>query len=235
MKIDPRFKDTEFVVEADSYARQTIWEQWSTQAMFKRPNCNNINWEQDSMGCVLQIGTLDNRPVNIEFYWAKLIGHLVLFYHPCSQVVDHAMIETWIKKYCNPQWDNGRRAHCDASNFHHVISYIRETAAKRLINDARTHADEGNPDDAAMRKIMHPLNNPIQITVDKPIACVPVKREGNKLILDGSIQIARDDTLWALLPKQFQVMDGNNNPIPPSGKFLITVESIDPYHLVADI
>lgn len=149
MKIDPRFKDTEFVVEADSFAHQTLWEQWSTEALFTRPHCNNIQWEQDSMGFMDTIGQLADMPVCVSFFWAKLNGHLILFYNATSAVVDHRMIESWLKKYCNPQWDNGRRAHCDASNFHHVVSYVRESAAQCLINNARAHADEGNPDDAA--------------------------------------------------------------------------------------
>jgi hypothetical protein len=142
MKLDPRFKNTEYAVEADSYTRQSLWEQWSTQAMFKRPNCNNINWEQDCMGCLLQIGQLDNRPVNIEFYWAKLNGHSILFYNACSQLVDHAMTKTWLKKYCNTP-------KCDANNFHHVISYIHDCQAQQLLKEATAHAEAGNPDDAA--------------------------------------------------------------------------------------
>lgn len=119
MKIDPRFKDTEFVVEADSFAHQTLWEQWSTEALFHRPHCNNIKWEQDSMGLLYQVGTLDNCPVNVGFVWAKLNGHLILFYDACSQIVDHLMVESWLKKYCNTQ-------NCNASNFHHVINYIQQ-------------------------------------------------------------------------------------------------------------
>jgi hypothetical protein len=126
MKIDPRFKDTEFVVEADSFARLALWERFSTEALHKT-ELNTINWQQDSMGTCYQVGSLDNRPVNIDFVWAKLNNHLILFYHACSQVVDHKMVENWIEKYCNPQ-HNERRSHCDANNFAHAISYISNFA-----------------------------------------------------------------------------------------------------------
>jgi len=149
MKIDPRFKDTEFVVEADSYAMQSLWERHSTQAMFPNPKFNTIRWEQDSMGLSYTIGKLDNRPIAVSFFWSKLNSHLILFYHPTSQIVDHLMVEDWLKKYCNPQWDGNRRAHADASNFHHVLDYIKNCEAKQLLDEATAHAEAGNPDDAA--------------------------------------------------------------------------------------
>lgn len=148
MKVDPRFKDTEFVIEADDFARQTLWERFSTEALYKT-ELNTIRWEQDGMGWMPTIGHVNNMPVCVAFAWAKLNGVLVVFYNPCSRIVDHEMVDDYMKKYCNPQYDHGRRAHCDANNFHHVISYIRDTEAKNLLAEARTHVDEGNPDDAA--------------------------------------------------------------------------------------
>jgi len=148
MKVDPRFKDTEFVVEADDYARQSLWERYSTQALHPT-ELNTIRWEQDCMGTCSTIGQIADCPVVVTFFWAKLNGHLICFYHPTSAVVDHRMVNNYLEKYCNPSWDNGRRAHADASNFHHVLDYIRTEAAQQLINEAQAHADEENPDDAA--------------------------------------------------------------------------------------
>ena len=133
MKVDPRFKNTEFVVEADDFAIQTLWTKFSTQ----------YNWEQDCKGLMETVGYLNNHPVCVNFRWAKINEHLILFYNPTSQIVDHHMVDEWLKKYCNP----GR--HTDANNFHQVISYVRDCKAQELLTEAKTHADEGNPDDAA--------------------------------------------------------------------------------------
>lgn len=148
MKVDPRFKDTEFVIEADDFARHTLWAQYSTEAL-EKTKLNTIRWEEDSKGWIDTVGHVNNMPVCVTFVWGKLNGHLVVFYHACSRMVDHAMVEDYLKKYCNPEYDHGRRAHCDANNFHHVIGYIRDCEAKQLLQEAAAHADEGNPDDAA--------------------------------------------------------------------------------------
>ena len=81
---------------------------------------------------------------------------------------------------------------------------------------------------------MHPLKHPRIIHVDKIRICVPVKRQGRKLTRDGNIAFSRTDTLWAELPLNYKVLTESGEEVKPSGKFLITVESIDPYHLVTD-
>lgn len=135
MKVDPRFKDTEYVVEADSFATQALWEKFSTQSMYKTPQ-NTYHWEQDCRGFMETIGHVNKMPVCVTFFWYKINGHLILFYNATSQVVDHRMVEDWLDKYCNPK-HNGSQARCDANNFAHVLGYIRDCDAHELLKRAK--------------------------------------------------------------------------------------------------
>lgn len=137
MKVDKRFKDTEFIIEADDFARQALWERYSGEAL-EPTTRNTIKWDQDGMGWMDTIGHVNKMPVCVTFVWAKLNGHLVVFYHACSRMVDHEMVDDYMKKYCNPTWDGGtRRAHCDASNFHHVLDHIRDCEAAELLQKVK--------------------------------------------------------------------------------------------------
>ena|SRR5581483_3409967 len=177
MKVDPRFKDTEYVVEADSYAMQSLWERWSTEALHKHKDFNFINWRQDSMGSCVHIGDLDKRPVVVTFFWAKLNGHLVVFWEATSEVVDYKMVEEWLGKYCNPQ-HNDRRSRCDANNFHHVIEYINDCHAEELLDLADAHAEEGNPDDCA--KYLSILKRTYPYKFEKEIKALEKEIKGMK-------------------------------------------------------
>jgi hypothetical protein len=81
---------------------------------------------------------------------------------------------------------------------------------------------------------MHPIKHPKTINLNTVRACVSVEREGKELISAGNVQFARADTVWTELPDDYKVVNEDGEEIKPSGKFLISVESIDPYHLVTD-
>lgn len=138
--IDSRFKDTEFVVEADGYAQQQLWYDYHKPNLNEVagahygtfvPDKNKVEWVEDCRGAFYQTGELDGRPVCTNFFWAKLDGHLIVFYDNTSQVVDTVQVEQWLNKNCWPKWDNGTRiAITNADNFHHVINHIRESDEK---------------------------------------------------------------------------------------------------------
>ena len=125
--LDPRLEDTVFVVEADSFASHMLWSEHAKQGSVYStlsPDAKRYQWEQDTMGLWYQIGELDNRPVAISFNWFKIDGHRVMFYECMSQVVDHKMVEEWLRRHCSPRCISGRLAHCDAMNFHHCLHEI---------------------------------------------------------------------------------------------------------------
>ena len=118
-EMDPRFSETVFVVEATSFERMMLWAENDRR--------KRVRWEADGHGWLLQVGELGGMPVSVSFVWARLNGYRVVFCEATSQVVDHRQVEAWLEANCNPRWDGGtRRAHCDAMNFHHCLSHIRE-------------------------------------------------------------------------------------------------------------
>jgi len=51
---------------------------------------------------------------------------------------------------------------------------------------------------------------------------------------DAPIVLIRTDTLLALLPKDVVVQSPDGDVCPAHGRFFITTESFDPYHLLID-
>jgi len=113
--VDPRFEDTEFLIEADDFAQHALWREWH----------DKVIWEQDSSGLLYSVGELGGYPVTVSINWAKLNGHRVCFYSDSSRVVDWTMIEEWLNKVCYPRWgNNSRHARTNATNFHHCIHHV---------------------------------------------------------------------------------------------------------------
>jgi len=126
---EPRFAKTQFVVEAASYEKHVLWSQHSHQGSLNSSigKLPKFEWVQDHQGRMIKVGELGGRPVIVTFFWFTIDGVLVAFWEATSQVVDHKMIEEWLEANCAPRYDNGHRlAHCDAFNFSHCLSAIRE-------------------------------------------------------------------------------------------------------------
>ena len=125
---DPRFAKTEFVVQASHCERQGLWERFATEGAWGLPTLHErrIRWVQDMSGCIVVVGAIWDRPVDISCTWARLNGHLVLFCDCCSQLVDYNLIEHWLERYCNPSYEHGRRAHTNAINFHFCLDYCQQ-------------------------------------------------------------------------------------------------------------
>lgn len=127
-EFDKALQAAEFIVEASSFERQTLWERWAKEAKDLRDvptNNRRIQWMDQSSGWLETVGYLDERPVNIVVSIAILNGHAVVFYEAVSQVVDWKIVEEWFRKRCWPKWDNDlRRAHSDAMNFHYCIEVV---------------------------------------------------------------------------------------------------------------
>lgn len=132
------FEGVVFLVEATSNEQQAFWSDWFYKPKFET---NLIkDWQEMSIGNIIEIGRLDNRPVNIAINWAFLEGYRVMFYDAVSQVVDYKMVEDWIKHFSfdTIKWDNGHRwAHCDSSNFHLCISAIKDLVKENGIGKSK--------------------------------------------------------------------------------------------------
>lgn len=113
---ESRLADTRFLVEATTNEWHTLWSRWCIDSQECREPVFST-WEQLG-GWSIQVGTLDKRPIVVSLNWDKLNGFLVCQWEPTSELVDYKMIEAWIDRYYCSKTKDGRRARCNASNFH---------------------------------------------------------------------------------------------------------------------
>jgi hypothetical protein len=110
-QIKKNIEETAFLVEASSCEHLHIWIQWH--------RC--LKWEQQTLGSAPQIGWAYNSerkkmPVTVSLSWDRIEGHLVCFYNAPSMVVDHELVETWLKKTFK-----NSKGKVDAMNFHNCV------------------------------------------------------------------------------------------------------------------
>lgn len=119
---DPRLSEAFYVVEATSYEHQALWCAHSADAAKHGWGTGTAPWEQDCRGLIAEVGRLADFPVNAVLSFARIHGKLVVFHHACSRVVDHEMIEEWLRKHVPAYAER----HTDANNFSHCLSAVRE-------------------------------------------------------------------------------------------------------------
>jgi len=102
-----------FCVEATDAEHQFLWE---------RHHCM-VQWEQLNPGEIATIGHFKKKPVCVEIRWARLDGQIVMFYYPCSSVVEWSWVRNWLAD------EYKGRSSCNAMNFHHCLDEIRRKAA----------------------------------------------------------------------------------------------------------
>ncbi len=138
-ELDKRLAEVFFVVEANSHENHNIWRDiqynvdgYVSDAMkgidskLKEPQ---FAYEQDMSGFGLTVGNFHNEPVVVSFTFFKLNGLTILTYYATSMTVNYEIIEEWFKEHCNPQY-NGKRANCDANNFHQCSNAVKDKTKK---------------------------------------------------------------------------------------------------------
>ena len=110
------FKDVVFLVEATSNEQFLLWEKHNKSYV----------WQQITTGQFVTIGTLDNRPINVDISYAIICGKKISFYEGISQLVDHKMIEDWLRYHTSHIIYGGRWARCNATNFHNCLRVLRD-------------------------------------------------------------------------------------------------------------
>ena len=114
--------DAEYVVEATHFEMHCLWVENDRE--------KRVTWEQVSSGYMHTVGYISvNRkkmPVTVTVFFAVLNGKVVAFYESTSQVVDHRMVEAWVKSESSAHRGGNR---CDGMNFHQCLSYVRCAAA----------------------------------------------------------------------------------------------------------
>ena len=115
---ETRLSVTNFLIEATSNEWHTLWSRWCKQSIECREPLIT-KWEQLG-GWGVQVGVLHGRPIVVSLNWDRLDGFLVCQWEPTSQLVDYQMIEEWLEKHYTTTTHDGRRAACDAINFHQL-------------------------------------------------------------------------------------------------------------------
>lgn len=106
---EKRWPLTEYVVEATHEEQFQVW--------LRTPE--SVTWNQGhgwlvTVGHVLvgpDVDHLERMPVTVSVIWNLIDGHLIAFYEAESLVVDHRMVEKYIRGNCSK--------HTNATNFHH--------------------------------------------------------------------------------------------------------------------
>lgn len=104
------------IVNANHFEQHALWcnhSPESTTATYKVKT-----WHQMLSGGMFQVGTINYRPVTVEFSFAQINGKWVMFYNACSVLVDHDMVDVWRNT------DMAHAKHSDAQNFHIVLHHI---------------------------------------------------------------------------------------------------------------
>ena len=128
-----RLTHTAFLVEADSFAVHALWGDHAANSLYPSFNPRTqtrvyepVTWEQLD-GWLITVGTIGKHPVCISITWNRINGHLVAIWYSCIQVTDCVQAEDWLAKHFTAKYDEGsRRAWCDAMNFGHCLSALKE-------------------------------------------------------------------------------------------------------------
>ena len=81
-----RYKKADIIVAATSFERKFIRGEL---------NRSSLMWSEDSKQDFIQVGTVDECPVNIVLTFARINGRKVVFFYPVSEVVDYRLIKKW--------------------------------------------------------------------------------------------------------------------------------------------
>lgn len=127
-----RLKATVYAVEANRNEHHQLWNDHCTsvQPAWRAPTheYHRVVWEQLSDGYGWTFGYDHRRPMMVMLTWARISGHLVLFYEATSQLVNHETLKEWLYATL-PHLvgnDNKRYHFTDAQNFHQVIHHCRD-------------------------------------------------------------------------------------------------------------
>lgn len=104
------------VVEATSYEEMCLWHEYTQERA--------QSWEDARQGWLLQIGRMYKLPVMLSVKVNVVKGHRILFINAVSRVVDHDMVDKWLKDNLpatalHPGCDRVNKV--DAMNFHNVF------------------------------------------------------------------------------------------------------------------
>lgn len=148
---DPRFKATEYVVDATFQESHDLWFRWAEHY--------RIPWQQESLGAMYQIGSVAKRPIVACVWWARVGPSLVAFVELTSDLADFKMMEEWQHTVFPCMATFGR--HANAANFGNILRNIEASHGQLgllgdrqrinsfwMIDSERPFADQRDPQQA---------------------------------------------------------------------------------------
>lgn len=122
-----RLAATRFLLEATGNEAHTLWERWCGQSN----ECRDpiiAKWEQLG-GWLITVGKINERPIAVSLDFNRLDGFLICVWEGTSELVDYKMIKDWLSQHFHAKTTDGRRAWCNASNFHHLTGELAKFKA----------------------------------------------------------------------------------------------------------
>lgn len=121
--MDKHTKNAVYIFEGNRNETQHAWQRYKD------------HWKEELTGFLLTIGRLYDRPICISVSAFTLHGQQVFAYDPCSQLVDHDMIDEWLKHHFPTLMpEKGYHYRADGGNFHLIehraLRMSTENAAK---------------------------------------------------------------------------------------------------------
>lgn len=114
------YQEVEFMISANDFERHELWREWHKKI---------ASWDAEPelapLNEALTIGKIEGRPIVVAFSWYRLDGHLVGFYHACSEVVDYLQVDAWLGENCLPPGDGRRQT--NAMNFADCLNSLDVT------------------------------------------------------------------------------------------------------------
>jgi len=102
------------VVEANRFEHMCLWKRYHQEL--------NYPWKDRLSGYGFTVGHLNDKPVHISLLTAVIKGQKLLFTFPTSKVVDHDMIDAWLKENLPEAiLEDGYLNKVDADNFSNVF------------------------------------------------------------------------------------------------------------------
>jgi hypothetical protein len=98
MNTQEKLKETELIVDANSYEQFALWKEYSKTHNGDNPKY--ATWKEESAGVMVTLGELAGMPVCLSLSWAVIEGKRVMFVYQTSMVTDWRMVKEYLEENC---------------------------------------------------------------------------------------------------------------------------------------
>ena len=113
---DPRSETTKYLVEANPFELNALYDVWSRK----------FTWEQDNRMGLPTVAYIRGRPITISLTWVRIAGELVCFWDPVTPLVDYDIIKSWFSLAFPKVDQKNDDFYTDARGFSHAINRIKQ-------------------------------------------------------------------------------------------------------------